>query len=93
MSERRTILEPEFVTLMPETLVDGKLYISREYGTAIHNCCCGCGNKTVTPTSGHEAWKLTVLDGTVSLTPSIGNWQFQCRSHYWIRSNKIIWCD
>ena len=25
------------------------------------------------------------------LYPSIGNWQFPCRSHYWIRRNRIIW--
>jgi hypothetical protein len=28
---------------------------------------------------------------TVTLYPSIGNWSFTCRSHYWIRRNKVIW--
>jgi hypothetical protein len=28
---------------------------------------------------------------TVSLDPSIGNWQFPCRSHYWIRRERIVW--
>lgn len=29
--------------------------------------------------------------GKVSLAPSIGNWTFPCRSHYWIRRNQIVW--
>ena len=28
---------------------------------------------------------------TVSLHPSIGNWSFPCRSHYWIRGNRVVW--
>ena len=27
---------------------------------------------------------------TVSLSPSIGNFQFPCKSHYWIRENRVI---
>jgi hypothetical protein len=23
--------------------------------------------------------------------PSIGNWQFPCRSHYWIQGGQVIW--
>ena len=34
------------------------------------------------------------FDGkTVSLHPSIGNWGFPCRSHYWIRNNKVQWAE
>jgi hypothetical protein len=29
----------------------------------------------------------------VSLDPSIGNWSFPCRSHYWIRNNKVRWAE
>ena len=28
---------------------------------------------------------------TISLDPSIGNWNFRCQSHYWIRRNRAIW--
>jgi hypothetical protein len=27
----------------------------------------------------------------VTLAPSIGNWNYACRSHYWIRKNQIQW--
>ena len=25
--------------------------------------------------------------------PSVGNWQQECRSHYWIENGRIIWAD
>lgn len=36
-------------------------------------------------------WKLTFDGETVSLYPSIGNWNFPCRSHYWLTKNRIEW--
>lgn len=69
---------------------DGVLYISLEFETAGHKCCCGCGEKVVTPLNPAK-WKLTKSPaGTVSLYPSIGNWKFACRSHYWIKANRVI---
>ncbi len=78
----------EFVDTIPENLKDGVLYISTKYATAIHKCCCGCGNEVVTPLSPAQ-WSLTFDGESVSLEPSIGNWNFSCRSHYWIRHNKV----
>jgi hypothetical protein len=34
-----------------------------------------------------------VLGKTVSLIPSIGNWSFACKSHYWISNNKVLWAS
>jgi hypothetical protein len=78
----------EFVGNAPEDLKDGVLYVSIKYASAIHKCCCGCGNEVVTPLSPVE-WSL-IFDGeSVSLEPSIGNWDFPCRSHYWIIRNEV----
>jgi hypothetical protein len=82
----------EFVENIPEDLKDGVLYISTKYSTAIHRCCCGCGNEVVTPLSPVE-WSLTFDGDSVSLEPSIGNWNFACRSHYWITQNKVRWAS
>jgi hypothetical protein len=31
-------------------------------------------------------------DGTsISLHPSIGNWGFDCQSHYWIERSQVVW--
>jgi len=55
-----------------------------------HKCCCGCGQEVVTPLSP-TYWKLTFDGRSISLDPSIGNWSFPCKSHYWIRSGKVRW--
>lgn len=83
-------LKHRFVDAIPEKMEDRTLYISIEYATATHKCCCGCGLEVVTPLTPTD-WKL-IFDGeTVSLTPSIGNWSFPCRSHYWIERNAVKW--
>jgi len=87
---RRTNLSPLYVKFMPDSLREGTLYISHEFKTAIHLCCCGCGQQVVTPFSD-KGWTLSEKDGSVSLYPSIGNWQMDCKSHYWIQQNKINW--
>jgi hypothetical protein len=82
------ILKHKFIDLVPDVLENGVLYISIEYCSAIHKCACGCGNEVVTPLSPTD-WQL-IFDGkTVSLNPSIGNWNFECKSHYWITKNKV----
>lgn len=89
---RQTQLAHEFVDFIPERLEDGVLYISRQYGTAVHRCCCGCGEEVVTPLNLTD-WSLQLDNNLVTLYPSIGNWSFTCQSHYWIRRNKVIWAD
>jgi hypothetical protein len=80
----------EFVEYIPAELDDNTVYISLTYATAAHKCCCGCGNRVVTPFSPTD-WKL-IFDGeTISIDPSIGNWNFPCRSHYWISRSKVRW--
>ena len=83
-------LEYEFVTHIPDTLVEGVVYVSIPSTTVLHLCCCGCGEEVVTPLSPTD-WNLTFDDETISLCPSVGNWRFACRSHYWIRRNEVIW--
>jgi Family of unknown function (DUF6527) len=87
---RHSSLAHEFVEYVPAELAEGVLYISIPYRTAVHRCACGCGNKVVTPISPAD-WQLFYDGNTVSLTPSIGNWGFPCRSHYWIDSGQVRW--
>lgn len=82
--------EPEFVEFIPKSLQPGVLYISQRYMTASHLCACGCREKVVTPLSPAD-WQLRNDAGVVSLHPSIGNWNYACRSHYWIRRNRVVW--
>lgn len=87
---RRSAFEHQFVESIPSTLEDGKLYVSTRYRTSVHLCACGCGNKVVTPLRPGR-WTLLFDGDSVSLWPSIGNWQFPCRSHYLIENNAVIW--
>jgi len=82
-------IEPEFVEFIPEELAPGKLYISMEYATASHLCCCGCGEKVVTPFTPTD-WRMTYDGETVSLRPSVGNWEQACQTHYVIDRNRVI---
>lgn len=83
-------LRHRFVETLPDHLEPGVIYISIEFATVAHLCCCGCGRETVTPLSPRD-WSVSFDGKTVSLFPSVGNWSFPCRSHYWIRFNKAIW--
>lgn len=87
---RRQTIEVEFVESFPDPLAEGVLYVSMPYASAAHRCCCGCGN-TVHSRLSPSDWSLTYDGRTVSLSPSIGNWNFPCRSHYWIRNNRVLW--
>lgn len=87
---RASRLRAEHVEFIPEELEAGVLYISWRYRTASHLCCCGCSREVVTPLSSAK-WRLVERGGVVSLLPSIGNWSFPCRSHYWISEGEIRW--
>ena len=88
---RTTQFRPTFVKYIPEEMEEGILYISMEYATASHLCACGCGEKVVTPISPYY-WQMYFNGKEISLTPSIGNYEFPCQSHYFIRRNKVEWC-
>ena len=74
---------------IPEDIEPGVLYVSMHYGTAAHSCCCGCGEEVVTPITPTD-WRMTFDGETISLWPSVGNWDLPCRSHYVITRNRVI---
>jgi hypothetical protein len=83
-------LEHQFVESFPKPLEPGVLYVSVRFRTAAHLCACGCGQKVVT-TLSPATWSLTFDGDTVSLSPSIGSGLLPCRSHYFIRQNRVVW--
>lgn len=89
MENRKSVeLKPVYVELIPEKLEQDVLYISEKYEIAIHLCLCGCGGLAVTPIDKKTGWKLTKHEnGKVSLHPSIGNYQLECKSHYILTEN------
>ncbi len=89
---KRNSVTHRFVESVPDDPEEGVLYVSIPFATAIHKCCCGCGNEVVTPLSRTD-WQLGFDGESVSLRPSIGNWSFPCQSHYWIHQDRVRWAE
>jgi hypothetical protein len=78
------------VRFMPDSFEPGVLYVSEQYRTSQHLCACGCGAKIRTPL-GPTEWTLTDTEDRPTLSPSVGNWQQTCQSHYLIKGGAVIW--
>ncbi|MEZ0122107.1 MAG: DUF6527 family protein [Candidatus Reddybacter sp.] len=91
---RVDILKPVYTQYIPfaDSVEEGELYISLEFQTAVHKCCCGCGEEVVTPFNSAQ-WQVFDKSGKVSLYPSIGNWSYPCQSHYFIKDNRVVWAE
>jgi hypothetical protein len=85
-------IELERVRFMPKELWPGVLYVSDEFGIAIHLCACGCGSKVRT-SLGPAEFSVTETPDGPSVYPSIGNWQRPCQSHYWIDRGEVRWAE
>lgn len=83
--------ETKFVDYIPEKLEPGVLYISIAYNTAVHLCACGCGTEIVTPLDRNIGWVLTYDGDNASLFPSIGNGNYECHSHYYLKDGTVKW--
>ena len=78
-----------FVEFIPDELIQNEIYISKEYGTAVHLCLCGCGEKSIMPLNPkfNLSWNLIENDNKVSFTPSILNTNCPNKYHYVITNN------
>lgn len=85
-------LKPVFSDKIPEELAPGILYISMSHRIAKHLCPCGCG-KVITIIFDPELWTMKFDGETVTIFPSIGNYNIPCKSHYYISGNQIEWCQ
>lgn len=85
-------IELEHVHYMPKELKPCVLYVSKEFKTAAHLCACGCGAKIRTPLTPTE-WSIEETGDGPTLSPSVGNWQQACKSHYWIYRGEVRWSN
>ncbi|UGA43030.1 hypothetical protein HU230_0032875 [Bradyrhizobium quebecense] len=84
--------------MLPEKLPLWTLVIARDDGedwSVGMRCPCGCGERLemMLLREVKPRWDVSVDSrGHISLHPSV--WQREgCKSHFWVRSGKIIWCD
>lgn len=69
------------VTIVPESMKQGVLYISDEYGCINHLCLCGCGMDAPI-IIGPEWWQYSINSkDQVTVTPSLAH-RVGCKSHY-----------
>lgn len=80
----------EVVDSVPEVLQANILYVTKDGDVAGHLCACGCMREVITPLSPTD-WSISFDRRGASLYPSIGNWAFPCRSHYFIRDGAVVW--
>lgn len=80
----------ELVSSIPEVLRGDTLYVTTDGDVAGHLCACGCGREVITPLSPTD-WSITFDRRGASLSPSVGNWAFPCRSHYFIWCGEVVW--
>lgn len=90
MGERQQTYRHEFVDLVPDDIEEGVLYVSIKYKNVSHLCMCGCGEKVVFRLAP-ERFKIKFDGKTVTLSPSVGNSNFECRSHYWLEHGELEW--
>lgn len=86
---KTVLMNPEFVSTIPDNIKEKVLYISIDYKVCIHLCACGCKKEVVTPIDP-KGWSIFYDGNAITLNPSIGNWSLPCKSHYWIRNNYCI---
>lgn len=82
--------EHEMVDSIPDVLLPNTLYVTTDQDVAGHLCACGCGHEVITPLSPTD-WSISFGRRGANLLPSIGNWAFPCRSHYFIRDGAVDW--
>ncbi len=94
MSGRLKAITPKFVEFIPTEgtdLIPGFVYISMKHGMVVYRCPCGCGGLSEFMLDPIR-FRIEYDGSTVTFYPSIGISYLECRSHYWIRNNRIEWC-
>lgn len=80
----------------PDVVKDRTLHLVGErnsYWLAIMKCPCGCGAIIQLPMSGLQGprWSVSGTKSAPTLTPSVHRTQ-GCRSHFFLRQGRIVWC-
>lgn len=97
LSRRRELMVIEGDTL-PTDLPPRQVVLASENGEQVcvgMRCPCGCGYRIQLAVfdGASPRWHVTSdRRGLVTLHPSI-HIKRGCRSHFWLRAGKVVWCD
>lgn len=90
MTDRINALKFVACERFPDELKLGEFYYSEDFRSSVHLCACGCGSRVVLPIKP-AGWQLAGNMSSFTITPSVGNREFACRSHYLIEGGSVIW--
>lgn len=80
-------LDGEVQDILPDSIEENKIYVSKKHDWIAFDCLCGCGAFTMLPVNQKpEGWQLEVSGDKISLIGSV--LQYSCKSHYIITNNK-----
>lgn len=82
-----------FCNRIPNSIDEGMIYVCLECDIVIHKCACGCGEEVATPIDKTYGWTFFYDGEGISLYPSIGNWNYKCKSHYFINNSNVVWIN
>ena len=76
----------------------GTIFVVNALGSpkwAVLACPCRCGDQITVNLMRHikPSWSATVDHGRLTLRPSLWRGERTCRSHFFIRSNRVTWID
>ena len=79
----------QLVDRIPPRMRNGVVYHTKEFDLAGLLCACGCGHRvTLLIPDGHQ---LQNEGGYATIRPSIGVFDAQCKSHYFISAGDVRW--
>ena len=86
-TENFTIQKIDLVPAL-SSMFPGILYYDKQSGLSFHKCACGCGDIIIL----EHNYKWNIDENTITISPSIGRMTAPCKSHYFIRNGKVVWC-
>lgn len=79
----------QIVERIPKKLDDGIVYHNIEFELAALLCACGCGHRiTLLVPDSHQ---ISSKDGLATIRPSIGVFDAECRSHFFVTAGQVEW--
>ena len=79
--------------MIPNILLKETFYITKKYSGISYLCPCNCGVETWIPTGSQKYdWELDIKESKVFISPSVLH-KTPCKSHYYIKENKIVWIE
>ena len=94
--EFEKVVEHDEYLPKPQDVPEGEIHYCHNYNVISFKCPCGCGEHIFINSKGYmpsaTCWDIQLHGDKVTASPSI-RMTGGCKSHYFIRVNKVHWCS